>query len=1206
MSVTCFADIAVADTEPIADTGVVDIADMKNLHWVMVLDGEDSTLGGSNLLGGRVFVYRYKASSTAADYSYYYSVSRKTEAPYSDWVEWTQAEVSASNLQYSIVSFKGDGVTHKIEIQSKHLGVDKKFTVKGYTVDEDGTYTNEAQAQGRYVARVELEANEGYTFENSGLRATLDERGIAIYIYDDGKKATMTKVWYVANFDNALLDGEATKSAGAQVEYSIPSWKFGDTVIIKYPILFHGDGALMTKDQPNGENGSDALYDVTVDGDSIIETIDGKRVIVYDWDPDCPEQVYDIVKFSLSYYDEKGDKRPVVENAVRSRWNYYINGNMPAAEYEITFNIATVALTSHIHWWDGSEHSYPGESEFTGFNCTYGFTVLPGEFTLVGENDLKNDKQYKYVDIDSLNATTNNYSSFFAFKSALSFDEDTYIDKADLGTDTYWTHGGNLDEYFESAPHLEFNISSMNGNTYYGADNAEWSEYIMKPDTYTVFYMARMKNYSTVPLILDRYKHNYEVVVYKNVPTPSLNRTKMTYTGGQLSVSPNDEDGNTGLYVWDGHIQTAVGKHTVTFTLTDTAHYKWEYDAVNNKTYGFGDAYEAGWEIEPASVTPPQITKRNFSQGKTYVPSITVPTDMSGEPMFSYDDTVTYNEAGEYDIVLTLTSTNYKWTVTKDDNAVWDENEPDKAIVKFIIEPEENMWTVSPRMIDWTWGSYDETLNIFEGTAMRGNDNVRFSICTDKSGLNVVNGLSDIEPKRDGAYGFVDDAVADKMRELNVGSYWLIARLDADRNYTELSGAYKFNVGYATNYWDVAPNIVSWKYGGFDANINLITGKPHFIADGKKVKYSIVSGESENDIGDLDKDFVVHGLLNISIDDNGVVQGEARDILAALDRNRNYWLRAVVDREADGRGVYNYSGLNTYVPLNILQAENYWVETPNVTRWVVGEEANAPTGISKWGEPSFVIYRYVTNSDSEKEKGEKLYDSKEGIDRLSEAKAGWHLLEVSVEGSVNYTAIKSRLEFKVFSTDANFWRTVPNIQSWIAGGAPNAPVAQAAFGEVYFAYYDRADYIANGANAKKLGGVPVAVGKYVLVATAVCDDLDDMVATVEFSIYSASADVNVYYAIIGVLAGIIVLGVELVVMFVILRNRKKLKLVSTEGCGRIELDAADDEDLAEEFDEEFEDEDEQPDIITDDDIDAEVIAEPVDADAPALEPSEIN
>ncbi|MDE7373413.1 MAG: hypothetical protein K2N18_05055, partial [Clostridia bacterium] len=146
----------------------------------------------------------------------------------------------------------------------------------------------------------------------------------------------------------------------------------------------------------------------------------------------------------------------------------------------------------------------------------------------------------------------------------------------------------------------------------------------------------------------------------------------------------------------------------------------------------------------------------------------------------------------------------------------------------------------------------------------------------------------------------------------------------------------------------------------------------------------------------------------------------------------------------------------------------------------------------------------------------------------------------------------------------------------------------------------------NGANAKKLSGVPVTVGKYVLVATAVSDDLDDMVATVDFSIYEATADVSVYYAIIGVLAGVLVLGIELVVMFAILRNRKKLKLVSSEGCGRIEFDAADDEDLAAEFDEEFEEEDEQPDIITDDDIDAEVIAEPVDADAPALEPTDIN
>ena len=341
------------------------------------------------------------------------------------------------------------------------------------------------------------------------------------------------------------------------------------------------------------------------------------------------------------------------------------------------------------------------------------------------------------------------------------------------------------------------------------------------------------------------------------------------------------------------------------------------------------------------------------------------------------------------------------------------------------------------------------------------------------------------------------------------------------------------------------------------------------------------------------------------------MQGAARELLAGLSREKYYWLRAVVERKpvnVDGKPVYNYDNpdgdLITYVPLNILQAENYWVETPNITRWVVGEVANVPIGESKWGTPSFVIYRYDTDANGDKIKGEKLFDSKEGLNKLNDAKAGTHILEATVEGNANYTAIDSRLEFKVFSTTMNFWRTVPNIQSWIAGNAPNNPVAEAAFGKVYFAYYDRADYLANGANAQRLNERPVTVGNYVLVATAVSPELDDISAVVNFSIYSPSADTNMYYAIIGVLAGIIVLGVELVIMFAVLKNRKKLKLVASEGVGRIELDAADDEDLGAEFDEEF-DEDEEPDIITDDDIDAEVIAEPVDADAPALEPSEI-
>ena len=139
--------------------------------------------------------------------------------------------------------------------------------------------------------------------------------------------------------------------------------------------------------------------------------------------------------------------------------------------------------------------------------------------------------------------------------------------------------------------------------------------------------------------------------------------------------------------------------------------------------------------------------------------------------------------------------------------------------------------------------------------------------------------------------------------------------------------------------------------------------------------------------------------------------------------------------------------MSQYVEFHIQTSNNYWTQTPNIERWIAGEEPSAPTGIPRWGEAVFVIYDEKTN--------EIIFNSNEDINKLAEAKPGWYRIEAMVEGNDNYTSLTSVTRFKAFATERNFWNIIPNIQGWAEGQPHNVPIAKAAFGNITYSYYER-------------------------------------------------------------------------------------------------------------------------------------------------------
>ena len=312
--------------------------------------------------------------------------------------------------------------------------------------------------------------------------------------------------------------------------------------------------------------------------------------------------------------------------------------------------------------------------------------------------------------------------------------------------------------------------------------------------------------------------------------------------------------------------------------------------------------------------------------------------------------------------------------------------------------------------------------------------------------------------------------------------------------------------------------------------MNVITAVPTF---GERVTLSIYKQVDANEVP-------VAGLENIQISKGGVVQGTAAEILSTLEAG-SYVLKASVVREVvgyddDDEPLYNYSELNGEIDFVIQMATNFWQKTPYIQRWIIGETIFEPTAEPTFGNPRFVI----TNND-----GDVLYDAtivngnrNVTVNKLVTAMPGWHKLTTTVESDgVNYTSLNATMRFRVFGTEINFWRTVPNIQGWIEGETPNLPTASSAFGNVEYTY--------KTVDGKVLDAAPTTAGEYILVATAKDANYEDLTAEVRFTIEAKSGaqDRTGLVAGISVLAVIAALALAAVVAVIVI-NKKKAVTVS--------------------------------------------------------------
>lgn len=314
----------------------------------------------------------------------------------------------------------------------------------------------------------------------------------------------------------------------------------------------------------------------------------------------------------------------------------------------------------------------------------------------------------------------------------------------------------------------------------------------------------------------------------------------------------------------------------------------------------------------------------------------------------------------------------------------------------FHIVRATNDWVYTPSVIGWEFGGFEKETNRFQAAPalLDEGEDVWFGLFYDAACLSPVANLAAFNA----VGGVVSNTVAERLRALPVGMYYVKTWVRETQNYTGLEpAANALTVERAANDWVTLPTIIGWNYAGYDKNTNLILA-------------SVLHGGISFRVTDADGNALTE---EFTLSENGLVSASVADILFALPAG-SYRLTASVSFGE------SYLVPATYTsPFAVGQAVNGWEHTPSVVAWVqgqYGEEENPITAGARFGK---VQFRITAADDSTR----VLYDSAEGINLLNEAGAGLYMLSAYVaDGDANYTDLSPYMvTFRIFAPAGMPW-----------------------------------------------------------------------------------------------------------------------------------------------------------------------------------------
>lgn len=239
------------------------------------------------------------------------------------------------------------------------------------------------------------------------------------------------------------------------------------------------------------------------------------------------------------------------------------------------------------------------------------------------------------------------------------------------------------------------------------------------------------------------------------------------------------------------------------------------------------------------------------------------------------------------------------------------------------------------------------------------------------------------------------------------------------------------------NSWEEQPFIVNWAYRGFQRDINKITAKPLQPKNANYeynfgVRYSVLKSDGTQ---------ISNALTEFNVSSDGTVSNTntvtALNNLEASKAGEYYILRAVVS-EASG-----YTGLKEDVRFRVIQARNYWRESPAAISWRYGEFnsaniiakpafGNAQVDITDKKPDGAYIKSIISFTFDENGK-----IPEDALEKFSKLDSGSYYMVAHVSGSDNYTSLNQNVDdiaengvpFSVYKV-TNSWSSTPNVVQW--------------------------------------------------------------------------------------------------------------------------------------------------------------------------------
>lgn len=240
----------------------------------------------------------------------------------------------------------------------------------------------------------------------------------------------------------------------------------------------------------------------------------------------------------------------------------------------------------------------------------------------------------------------------------------------------------------------------------------------------------------------------------------------------------------------------------------------------------------------------------------------------------------------------------------------------------------------------------------------------------------------------------------------------------------------EFEILPAENEWIQSPNILSWEYGDFTAQNNLILAEAKY---GTEIVFAVATdAKGEHRIAGLEEFSTLQGIVQ----DEEIIQ--LLKALPATNESEYYYLISMV------RETNNYKSLQESTRFQIFKTKNTWKTTPNVMQWKYGNYDKSINLIlaeaSLKDENNPVIFTIAYDAKGENPvRGLESFITENGVvyeeqaNILSTLKVNTYYLFARVKESQSYAGLNPEpYAFKVYKA-SNFWETVPTISSWTEG-----------------------------------------------------------------------------------------------------------------------------------------------------------------------------